>query len=545
MRTGLWPVSGIKVKIRIRNGNASGAMKRRVLRSMAGEHVRRERDFHAMNFRKRVSRVPLALLCFGLANCGCPAVVAGSVEGNVPSPSRAFTSRTTVAFYADLHSAGKSAVWKALAEKAGPLMEQLGSLPQGQMPSWHKAQVFPGLKGTDVAEMAVAFEGEKILGDLQSNQFDPSSGVLLVVRLAGTQEVKSLIQQALDAIDKEKPGLRSQIEKSRRQVGAAEFFDVPAEALGEQKLPFTVSCAVGPGLNGTIIGMGRSENLRAFLSGQTEGGLRGQINEALSRRGQIWVHVTVPKEATKNGGGGGAGLSANPMLAGLGQSMEKVREISLSLNFATSQIDFDLNLECADAAAAGQLSQGIQGLIGMMQLGSQQNRSSLPPFVGKIKAVTEGAALRLTTAFTMRDFDLAFQNMKRGAPAAPPRAPAPAPKSEAAPAPVPSAPPVEVEFVQFSSQEQESLRTAQMRVHNRSAQPVKELKLTFTYWDDSGRKLGQWTRLHTSLTGENLIGGDATRVVDCLAFSVPAFTKKVSVTLHEVTFAGGEKWSLK
>ncbi len=513
MRTGLWPVSGIKVKIRIRNGNASGAMKRRVLRSMAGEHVRRERDFHAMNFRKRVSRVPLALLCFGLANCGCPAVVAGSVEGNVPSPSRAFTSRTTVAFYADLHSAGKSAVWKALAEKAGP--------------------------------MAVAFEGEKILGDLQSNQFDPSSGVLLVVRLAGTQEVKSLIQQALDAIDKEKPGLRSQIEKSRRQVGAAEFFDVPAEALGEQKLPFTVSCAVGPGLNGTIIGMGRSENLRAFLSGQTEGGLRGQINEALSRRGQIWVHVTVPKEATKNGGGGGAGLSANPMLAGLGQSMEKVREISLSLNFATSQIDFDLNLECADAAAAGQLSQGIQGLIGMMQLGAQQNRSSLPPFVGKIKAVTEGAALRLTTAFTMRDFDLAFQNMKHGAPAAPPRAPAPAPKSEAAPAPVPSAPPVEVEFVQFSSQEQESLRTAQMRVHNRSAQPVKELKLTFTYWDDSGRKLGQWTRLHTSLTGENLIGGDATRVVDCLAFSVPAFTKKVSVTLHEVTFAGGEKWSLK
>jgi hypothetical protein len=140
----------------------------------------------------------------------------------------------------------------------------------------------------------------------------------------------------------------------------------------------------------------------------------------------------------------------------------------------------------------------------------------------------------------MRDFDVAFQNVNRGVATARPRA-APPPKAEAALAP--SLPPVDVEFVQFSSEEQESLRTAKVRVQNRSSRPVKELKLTFTYLDEAGRKLGQWTRNHFSLTAENLVGGETSRIVDCLAFNVPAAATKLSVTLREVTFADGEKWN--
>src|SRR5204862_366801 len=173
-----------------------------------------------------------------------------------------------------------------------------------------------------------------------------------------------------------------------------------------------------------------------------------------------------------------------------------------------------------------QLSQGIQGLLGMIQVGAQQNPASMPPFVGKIKAAAEGATFRLTTAFTMRDFDVAFQNVNRGVATARPRAAAPV-KAEAALAP--SLPPVDVEFVQFSSEEQESLRTAKVRVQNRSSRPVKELKLTFTYLDEAGRKLGQWTRNHSSLIAENLVGGETTGIVDCLAFNVPAAAKKVTV----------------
>jgi hypothetical protein len=456
----------------------------------------------------------------------------------VPAPSRAFTPRTAIAFYADVQSASKSAIWNAITNKAAPLMEQWQSLQRAQISSLPGAEALSGFQGTDVAEIAIAFEGEKILSDLQSERFDPTSGFIVVVRLTPVPDLENLIQQALEAIEKVKPGLRGPIEKSRRRIGAAEVFDVSAEALGEHKLPFNLSVALGPGKEGTIVAFGRSENLQAFLSGKTEGKLRGQINESLSRRGQLWLYLPVPQDVAKSFGGGSG---SNPMLAGLAQSMDKVREVSLSLNFGASQVAFSLDFGCADDAAASQLSQGIQGLLGMIQVGAQQNPASTPPFIGKIKAAADGAAFRLTTAFTMRDFDLAFQNVNRGVAAARPRASPPAPKPEAAPAP--SLPPVDVEFVQFSSEEKESLRPAKVRVQNRTSRPVKELKLTFTYLDESGRKLGQWTRNHSSLTAENLVGGETTQIVDCLAFNVPAAAKKVSVTLHEVTFADGEKWS--
>jgi len=500
--------------------------------------MRREKS-NAMNLRRRASAsTALIFLCFGLTVQ--PPAVAGASENSLPAPSRAFTTRTAIAFYADVQSASKTAIWSTITNQAAPLLEQLQSLQRAQLSSLPTPQALPGFQGDDVAEIAIAFDGEKILSDLQSERFDPTSGFVVVLRLARKADLENLIQQALEAIEKEKPGLRGPIEKSRRRVGAAEVFDVSAEAFGAHKLPFTVSAALGPAKEGTIVAFGKSENLQAFLSGKTEGKLRGKINESLSRRGQIWLYLPVPQDAVK-GFGGASGANANPMLAGLAQSMDKVREVSLSLNFGASQIDFALEFGCVDGAAAGQLSQGLQGLLGMIQIGAQQNPASAPPFIGKIKAAAEGSAFRLTTAFTMRDFDLAFQNVNRGVAVARPQAlPTPARKPEAAPAP--SRAPVDVEFVQFSSEEQESLRPAKVRIQNRSSRPVKELKLTFTYLDEFGRKLGQWTRNHSSLTAANLVGGETTGIVDCFAFNVPAATKKLTVTLHEVTFADGEKW---
>ena len=498
-----------------------------------------------MNAPRSITRsATLILLCFGLAPSVAPTAAAAGSDGVVPAQTKAFTPRTAVAFYADVQSASKSAIWNAITNKAAPLIGQLQSLQRAQMSSMPTPQVLPGFQGTDVAEIAIALDGEKILSDLQSKHFDPTSGFLALIRLTKTANIENLIQQGLEAIEKEKPGLRGSIEKSRRRVGAAEVFDISSEALGEHKLPFTVSVALGPGKEGTIIAVGRSENLQAFLSGKTDGKLRGQVNDPLSRRGQFWLYLPVPPDVAK-GIGSGSGSNANPMLAGLAQSLDNVREVSLILNFGASQIDFALDFGCTDGAAATQLSQGLQGLLGMIQIGAQQNPSSAPPFLGKLKAAAEGATFRLSTAFTMRDFDIAFQNANRGVAAARPRASAPAAKPEAAPAPAPapSLPPVDVEFVQFSSEEPESLRTAKLRIQNRSARPVKELKLTFTYVDGSGRKLGQWTRNHSGLTAESLVGGETTGIVDCLAFNVPSAATKLTVTLHEVTFSDGAKWS--
>jgi hypothetical protein len=497
-----------------------------------------------MSFQKGVfGKTYLILLCLAGACLTHPAGNAAGTEEMVPAPSQVFTPRTALAIYADVQGAGQSAIWKVIADKAGPLVQQLQSLQTGQIPSLNTASAVPGINETNIAEIAVSFEGEKILDNAQSGQFDPDSGFIVSARLIGIPDGENLVQQILAAID-EKPGLRSQVEKSRRRVGSAAVFDVPAEVLGEQKLPFTVSFAVGPGKDGTIIGLGRSENVQAFLLGRTEGKLREQMNDTLSRRGQIWLYLPLPKDAAKSLGGGASELKANPMLAGLAQSMDKVRDVRLSLKFGASQVDLALDLGCSDGAAASQLAQVIQGFLGMVQqLGAQKNAASVPPFVGKIRVRAEGAVFRFATAFTIRDFDLAFQNASRGVASAVPRVSSQTPKSEAAPAPVTESTPVDVEFVRFSSIAEESLRSARMRVQNRSSKPVKELRLTFIYSDQSGRRLGQWTRNHSSLTSDNLIDGEKTQVVDCLAFNVPLLTKKVAVTLHEVTFADGAKWS--
>ncbi len=471
--------------------------------------------------------------------------VAAPAENTLPAPPQVFSTRTVFALYANLQSASQSPIWKAIGEKAGPLAKQLHSVPGAPVGLPKTAELVPGLKSSNVLEIAVALEGDKVLSGLESDQWDPDSGFVAVARLTPGSDVQSLIQQVLDAIEKEKPGLRSPIEKSRRRTGAAELFDLPAELLGEKKLPFAVSFAVGPGKDGPVVGLGRTENLRDFVSGRTEGKLRDQKHELLTRRGQIWLYVAIPKGMTNNlAGGGAAALNSNPLLAGLTQSFDKVREVDASLNFGASRVDFELALGCADATAAGQLAGVIQGFVGMMQVGASANPGSVPPFVGKIKGAAEGAVFRLSTALTMRDFDLMLQNVSPGVAAARPAKKSPEPASASAPPVVrtPELPPVEVEFVQFAVQETDSLRTGKVRIQNRSSKSVRDLNLTFTYLDESGRRLGQWTRRHSSLTSGNLVDAATTRVVDCLAFHVPASTRKVTVTLHEVTFSDGEKW---
>src|SRR5207245_6964199 len=131
--------------------------------------------FKAMNLRRRVSiSAAIILFCFGLTRSLAPKAVGAASEGSVPAPSRAFTPRTAIAFYADVQSASKSAIWNAITNKAGPLIEQLQSLQRAQMSSLPRSQALPGFQGTDVAEIAIAFEGEKVLSDLQSGRFDPA-----------------------------------------------------------------------------------------------------------------------------------------------------------------------------------------------------------------------------------------------------------------------------------------------------------------------------------------------------------------------------------
>src|ERR1043166_6297833 len=111
-----------------------------------------------MNSRPRFSSAARAIafvfLCAGLLQPATwPSARAASAEGNVPAPAQAFNSRAVLVFYADLQGAGKTAIWKAMSEKAGPIAEQFQATPPGTMPSLHSVQGLKALTATNVAEM--------------------------------------------------------------------------------------------------------------------------------------------------------------------------------------------------------------------------------------------------------------------------------------------------------------------------------------------------------------------------------------------------------
>src|SRR5881628_965389 len=75
--------------------------------------------FNAMNLRRRVSRATaLLFLCFGITRPAHPPAVAAATENSLPAPSRVFTPRTAIAFYADVQSASKSTIWNTITNKA-------------------------------------------------------------------------------------------------------------------------------------------------------------------------------------------------------------------------------------------------------------------------------------------------------------------------------------------------------------------------------------------------------------------------------------------
>jgi hypothetical protein len=456
----------------------------------------------------------------------------------VPPPAQAFTPRTALAIYADLQGASQSSIWKALETKAPALLEGLKSLPGVQVQMQSQFQSLPAFQPSDIAELAIAIEGENALRNMETEQFDPDFGLVAAVRLAKSVDVNQVLQRALDEADKDKPGARARLEQSRTRVGAAEVFDLPREMLGDRPPPFPMSAALGSGKEGSIFMVGKSETLKNYLTGKTDGRLPAGIAAGLARRGQVWLYLPVRADMTKGLQGGAAG---NPMMANLAPGLEKVKEFGLGLNFGSGKVDFEVAVGCADAAGAQELTRGLQQFLGVLQMSAAQNPAAAPPFLSKLKAAADGTAFRLTTELTERDLDLALKTTGGGrAVASTPSKATPPPEAE--PLPVAGPPPVDVELLELLPSDEQALRFTRLRVVNRSPKPVREIRLTFQYYDRGGRKIGQWTRRHQDPVADQLIAGEATREVRCPTFHVPSTTTKVSLVLHEVVFGDGQKW---
>ncbi len=470
-------------------------------------------------------------------------------QDSLPEPARVFSSRTALAVYFDLQRASQSGIWKSLENRLGSLRDQLGSLPQLQPQLAAPLTGMSGLQTEELAEFAIAIEGKNAFKNMETEQYDPDFSILAAARFKETIDQEKLITQLLDEADKQQPGLRATLEQSRQRLGAVDWFDLPAEVFGDTKLPFALSLAVGPGPGGSMIGIGKSESLRGFVAGKSDGRLPAGIGAALAQRGQVWLYFPVPSamiqemSAGVNAGAGGA--AGNPMVAGLSKGLEKVREFGLGLSFGNNAVGVELALGCVDAGAATELQQGLQQFIGMMQMMAAQDPNT-PKFVTRLKSSASGTAFRLTTDVTVQDVEALMKSS--GISPAPRTRTAPGAGAGAgAPLSVPAAPvateaPVRVEFLELLPGDEQQLRYTRLRIVNDSAEAVKEIRVTFNYLDRAGRPIGKWTRRHQDPIASNLAPGNSTREIRCPTFHVPSTTTRVTMTLHEVVFADGTKW---
>jgi hypothetical protein len=331
----------------------------------------------------------------------------GLAQETLPEPARVFTPKTALAVYFDLERSAQSGIWKTLETRLGPLWELLSALPQVPPEVSAPLAGMPDLQTGEVAELAIAIEGQNAFKNMETEQYDPDFSVVAAVRFKETIDQEKLVSQLLEEADKQNPGLRSKLEESRKRVGAVDWFELPPESLDGPTLPFPLSLAVGPGKSGSIVGVGKSESLRGFVAGQTDGRLPAGIAPALAQRAQMWLYFPVPSQMIKEMSAG-AGAD-NPMMAGVSQGLEKVRELGLGLSFGNNAIGIELTLGCVDAAAASELQQGLQQFIGMMQMMAAQDPST-PKLVSRLKTAATGAAFRLTTEVTMQDVELVLKS---------------------------------------------------------------------------------------------------------------------------------------
>ncbi len=491
---------------------------------------------HCSSDSRHLIRAFLGALATGLV-----LVAARAADGLLPQPSQAFTSKAALVIYVDSLAVDQSGIGKAIDERMKGLTSQFAAMPGMPTGLASEMEEFASLKDATLAELVVIVEGSKAFDRIGEKEIDPDANLLVAGRMTGTFDTEAFLAEAKAALDKEKAGLGDKVAATRSKVGAADVFRLPTDELGEPKIPFPMDLAIGPCKDGKVIAVGRSERLREYLEGKTEGRLPGALELLLPRRGQFWVYFPIPTALGKNLGDG------NPMLSGLAKGLEKVRDLGLSMTFGPSAIDLELALGCTEAQAAEEMAKGFQQVAGMMQMMASQNPSQTPPMLGKLKGSAQGARFAITTALTMRDIEISLKNLEQ-LPGFEGTAPAAAVAEPAAEAKVvvdvgPQGPPLEVEFLGFLPDQTEKLRQGKLRLKSSSANPIREMRVRYTYLDAAGRPLGSTLRRQRDSVAEALIGANTERQIECPFFEVPLRTVGVRVALLDVIFMDGSRWT--
>jgi len=497
-------------------------------------------------------RRPAALWAVGV----CLAVAllpeqAQSAESVVPDPQQAYSEQAAVVVYVDAKGASDSTVGKTLAPLLKELPGQLGNLPgteEWPIPSDEELSFLQSLEGVELSEIVLVMEGEGT--QTGSSQLSEDDSLLLVTKLTQVMEdQEGLIGQLLALAEQRKPGLSNQVAQTRSREGAAEMFAVPAEALGDTPLPFPVSLAVGPGTGGSVVAFGRTDRLKGFLAGQSPGQLPIKVDQLLPSRGHIWVYASIPSEVAQAMGAGGSAGAEVPMMAGMSQSLEQLRQFGMNLNLGSSALGFELALGFASGQAAQEMKQSLDGMVGFMKMAASQSPSSSSGSLERLEVGSSGDVFRLSTSVTLAELrqgvQVARQQLGLGAgtgraaevgrtPQAAPRMPEVKPLEE-------KEPELELEFLGLLPEGQGHVRYGKLRVKNPASKAVTNFRLTYLYLDERGSKLGEWTRLQQDLTPV-LVPAGATLELQVPMFNLPLRTEKVQTVLRRVEYTDGTEW---
>ena len=467
-------------------------------------------------------------------------LIAAAALDDLPELKGAFGKNTAFVLHVDVAAIKNSPVWKAIEGKLPAIGESLkASAAQGlpNVPNLEKLGTMTDLPWDSLGEIMVVVETPPNASPTKMDKLDKDSSFLLLARLARAIDVNELVTHILEAVEKGKPGTREKVEKSRRKVNTAEFFDVPKEVLEGGEVPFPVSAAVQVGREATLLGIGRTEALESFLKRKPAAAPAFKTQRYIPQGAQVWLYAPIPQNATAGfSGANSPAAEMGPMFGAMAEAFKNVREFAAALLFGERGLEVQVIFACADNQAATELNAGLQGLVGFFQMSAQKSSAS-PSFGKNLKLVVEGAVVRLSTTASLADLDRALAGGGRPSQAAPRRT---ITTSAVEPA---AAPPLEVEFVDFLPDEGESLRWCRFRFKNSESKAIKEARLELRYLDEKGRKLGEWSRRYSDLDTPQLVGANATRVSKCPVFFMPPNTENIAIVIREVVFADGQKWS--
>jgi hypothetical protein len=470
---------------------------------------------------------------------------AWSAESVVPDPQQAFSERAAVAVYVNAKGASQSAVGRTLAPLLQELPGQLANIPGTEelpMPTEEELSFLQSLEGVELAEIVLVMEGEAAQSG--TSQLSENDSLLLVTKLTQVlEDQEALIGQLLSLAEQRQPGLSNQVAQTRTREGAAEVFAVPAEALGDTPLPFPVSLAVGPGTGGSVLAVGRTDRLKGFLTGQSAGQLPAKVDQLLPSRGQIWIYASVPPEAAQAmGAGGTAGTEQVPMMAGMSESLEQVRDFGMNFGLSGSGLDFELALGFASSQAAQEMKQSVDGMVGFMKMAASQSSSSSGS-LERLKVASAGDVFRVSTSVSLAELRQGVQAARQqlGMTSAGGRRPPPAARMPEVKPPEKKEPELELEFLGLLPEGQGHVRYGKLRVKNPASKAAANFRVTYIYLDERGSKLGEWTRLQQDLKPV-LVPAGATRELQIPMFKLPLRTEKVRTVLRRVEYTDGTSW---